>query len=133
MKILSVILVFLLAVPSPALAIRKIEKKPKAQSGNSDKAATGQKQTAGESAPAADRTPDREPKKNEPVQKREILKPEKEDRFIDENSDGINDRISKPPEVKVKRREPQRREAPKREKPKKESSGKPEKMKRRDR
>jgi hypothetical protein len=133
MKTLAIILIVLLAVPSPALAIRKIEKKSKGQSSNVDNAAADQKQTAGENAPAADRSPERESKKDVPRQRRESRQPEKEDRFIDENSDGINDRISKQPAVKIKRREPPRNETPKREKPKPESSVKPEKVKRRDR
>ncbi|MEE9554018.1 MAG: hypothetical protein V3W18_06935 [candidate division Zixibacteria bacterium] len=126
MRFLSVLIAIFIIAPSPAMAIRKIEKKPKQQSTSAKKTDQRQKQVSGEERVSPDQS-------KAPDKKSDLKRREREDRFIDENSDGINDRIDKRQTVKVKKREASKREARKAAPPKKEPSKKQEKKSRRDR
>ncbi len=89
---------------SPALAIKKVPKKPKQQA-----APAGQ--ASGQEKPATkDKSLRQEPKPSPDKSRRPFPRPERprvkeKDRFIDEDSDGINDRLKKPPTVKKKKKE----------------------------
>lgn len=126
MRLLAIIIAISIIAPSPVMAVRKIEKKPKQQSSSAKKADQPQEQASGEKRVSPDRS--RDPQKTTDVKQRE-----REDRFIDENSDGINDRIDKRQTVKVKKRESRERKTRKVAPPKKESPKKQEKKNRRDR
>ena len=130
MKTLVIILAALLAIPSSALAVRKVEKKPKAQSSTSTQAGAQQSQQPAEKGVRSDQpAPEQQARPPQPAQ--EVKKPEKEDRFIDENGDGINDRIDQHQTVKIRKKESPQRESPKQEHQKRESSDKTEKPERR--
>ena len=89
---------------SPALAVKKVPKKPKQQATQSnqadgqEKAAKKEKSFRQEPQPSPERI-------RRPVPAPERPRVREKDRFIDEDSDGINDRLKKPPTVKKKKRE----------------------------
>lgn len=105
---------------SPVLAVEKVPKKPKQQ-------ATPASQASGQEKPATKEKSFR--KEPQPLPEREVrpapaperMRIKKKDRFIDEDSDGINDRLRKPPTVKKKKREsiPKKTEIKRRPPPKK--------------
>jgi len=114
-KTLILILILSLAIPSSAFAVRRVEKKPKQQSGSNVTAGQDQNKDSGEKKAG-------EGHNSAPDQGRTIV-PEKQkdtkvDKFIDKNNDGINDRIEVRSPVKVRKRDdaPKRDEKP-REKP----------------
>ena len=126
MKSLAILLALLIVAPSPALAVRKVEKKNKQQSAGVQAADQHQEQRQegnvekGEPSRAAGNRP-------------EVIQPEREDKFIDENSDGINDKIDQRQTVKVKMKE-KVRERPRESEPSKKDAAKtPDKKSRRDR
>ena len=89
---------------SPALAVKKFPKKPKQQAASSgqangqEKAAKKEKSFRQEPQPPPDKS-----RRPAPAPERPRVK--EKDRFIDEDSDGINDRMKKPPTVKKKKKE----------------------------
>ena len=111
--ILTVAAAFLTA--SPALAIQKKGKddsksKPVAQAQNKSSESGEQVRNA---------TPPPPPKETKKSSEWKPPKEVKKDRFIDNDDDGINDRINKKPTVKIKKKD-----KPKEEPKAKESSGK---------
>ncbi len=105
---------------SPALAVEKVPKKPKKQAVSSGQA-SGQ-----EKAPKKETSLKQEPKPTPDRSSRPVPSPERrrfkeKDRFIDEDSDGINDRLRKPPTVKKKKKEsrPKKAEIKRRPRPEK--------------
>lgn len=134
MKILMTVLIVCLAFPSSALAVRKVEKKPKPQASSAKQAVGDQNQQADEKNVKNDQSPSVEQPKPPLQAAPEIKAPEKEDRFIDENRDGINDRMGNRPAVKTrKKEEPPRRETPGRDSAEEKAPNKIEKKNRRDR
>lgn len=161
MKTLAIILAIFLVVPSTAMAVRKVEKKPKAQAPSTSSLKADQSRQESNKSVKTDQPQSTEPQKDQAqsakeapgqsakgITAKETPKPDKEDRFIDENGDGINDRIDEKQTVKIRKKEESRREAPtvkspkpesskreipKRESPKRESSAKTDKPERRDR
>ena len=127
MKYFAIIIALLIIAPSPALAVRKIEKKTKQQSSGAQKVDQSQQPESKENKAQADQPAET---RNAPL---EIKQPQREDRFIDENSDGINDRIDQRQTVKVRKKEAEREKRHKSDPPKKESPDKPDKKSRRDR
>jgi hypothetical protein len=88
---------------SPALAVKKVPKKPKQQAAQDNKA-NGQQKAAKEdkSFRQKQKPPPEEIRRPIPAPERQRIK--ERDRFIDEDSDGINDRLKKPPTVKKKQK-----------------------------
>jgi hypothetical protein len=88
---------------SPALAVKKVPKKPNQQ-------ATPAGQASGQEKPATkEKSFRKEPqslpeREMRPVPAPERMRIKKKDRFIDEDRDGINDRLKKPPTVKKKKK-----------------------------
>ena len=105
---------------SPALAVKKVPKKPKqqatpaGQASGQEKPATKDKNFRKEQQPP----PEREMR---PTPAPERMRIKEKDRFIDEDRDGINDRLKKPPTVKKKKKEsrPKKAEIKRRPPPKK--------------
>lgn len=139
--IIGILLLFALLAPSSAFAVRKVEKKPKKQQTSTAK------QAVDKSDPAADRqenqpaenkgkveTPDSPERNKEAVESApEVKKREREDRFIDENSDGINDKIDHGPVIKVRKRDNPPTNSPRKEEQKRENPDKSRKGSRRNR
>lgn len=89
---------------SPALAVKKVPKKPKQQAVQSDQASGQEKAARKEKNLRQEPQPSPE-KTRRPVPAPERPRVREKDRFIDEDSDGINDRLRKPPTVKKKKKE----------------------------
>jgi len=134
MKTLAIILAICLAIPSTAMAVRKVEKKPKAtaQSPASGSAKQSQQHSDKSAKTYQPQASEKQTERSQPVKEateqskqgitaKEATKPTKEDRFIDENGDGINDRIDEQQTVKIRKKEESQREAPKVQSPKRES------------
>ncbi len=89
---------------SPALAVKKVPKESKQQAnstnqtGGQDEAAKEEKSFKQDPLPSPDNS-------RQPVPPSERPRVKEKDRFIDEDSDGINDRMKKPPTVKKKKKE----------------------------
>lgn len=124
MRILIITLTAFLAIPSSASAVRRVEKKPKKQSSSAVQA----KQEAGKPSVSSDKDMDTSQSKRPPM-----LESGGQDRFIDENSDGINDRIEKKQTIRIKKRDSRESEKQRPETPKKESDKKSGSKSRRDR
>lgn len=89
---------------SPALAVKKVPKKPIQPAAQSDQANGQEKAAKQEKSPRQEPQPSPE-RIRPPVPAPERPRVREKDRFIDEDSDGINDRLKKPPTVKKKKKE----------------------------
>ena len=89
---------------SPALAVKKVPKKPKQQAASTSQANGQQKAAKGEKSFRQEPQPSPD-KSRRPAPAPERPRVKERDRFIDEDSDGINDRLKKPPIVKMKKKE----------------------------
>ncbi len=103
-RLIALLVAVSFIMSSPALAVEKVPKKPKKQAASSG-------QASGQEKPATkDKSLRQEPKPSPDKSRRPFPRPERprvkeKDRFIDEDSDGINDRLKKPPTVKKKKKE----------------------------
>ncbi len=119
-RLIALLVAVSFIMSSPALAVEKVPKKPKKQTASSGQASDQEK------APKKETSLKQEPKPTPDRSSRPVPAPERrrfkeKDRFIDEDSDGINDRLRKPPTVKKKKKEsrPKKAEIKRRPTPKK--------------
>lgn len=104
--IILVLLSFLMA--SPALAVKRVSKTDDQAREERQKDNQGTPDTPSKATPPAATQPDRPESTQRPERVREPERPSKggdRDRFIDENGDGINDKLKTPPETIKKKKE----------------------------
>jgi hypothetical protein len=103
-RLIVVLVAVSFVVTSPALAVKKVPQQPKQQVASSSQESGQEKQAPKErSSKQEPQSPPDESRQPAPPPERPRVK--ETDRFIDEDSDGINDRLKKSPVVKKKKRE----------------------------
>lgn len=103
-RLIALIVAAFFIMTSPALAVKKVPKKPK-QPATSGSQANGQEKTAKKGNNLRQEPQSSPERTRQPIPAPERPRVKEKDRFIDEDSDGINDRLKKPPTVKKKKKE----------------------------
>lgn len=111
-RLIALIVAASFIMTSPALAVKKVPKKPEQQAAQSNQA-NGQEKTAKEGKSLRQEPQSPPERTRQPIPAPERPRVKERDRFIDEDSDGINDRLKKPPTVKKKKKEnrPEKKES----------------------
>lgn len=103
-RLIALLVAAFFIMTSPGLAVKKVPKKAKQQATSGSQASGQEKAAKKENSFKQEPQPSRD-KNRQPAPPPERPRVKEKDRFIDEDSDGINDRLKKPPTVKKKKQE----------------------------